>query len=208
MYCICMEKSEHLRNFSLCVHEWMKVIQFWHKMKMSKWWHRCHSWVNFYVKDFKRVLTILSSFTQLRGRHSKDVTQLLRPTLLRITGSSSHPYERRSWGHQDEGVIGVQIGGHCFNLEETANIRGEYLKLPTNCKLQMLTSTARVHPAEFERTWNSRVSAGAVWPLSLEVPPLCTTMGCPPNRLIRWAGSLPWTARTWKDTQWVDIKQR
>ncbi len=62
----------------------------------------------------------------------------------------------------------------------------------------MLTSTARVHPVEFERTWNSWVSAGAVWPPSLEVPPLCTTMGCPPKRLMRWAGSLPWTTRTWK----------
>ena len=60
-----------------------------------------------------------------------------------------------------------------------------------------LTSTALVHPAELERTWKRRVSAGADWPPSLDVPPLYTTMGCPPNRLIRWAGSLPWATLTW-----------
>lgn len=34
------------------------------------------------------------------------------------------------------------------------------------------TSTALVAPEVLDRTWNRRVSAGAVWPPSLEVPPL------------------------------------
>lgn len=60
-----------------------------------------------------------------------------------------------------------------------------------------LTSTARVCPAELERTWKSRVSAGADWPPSLDVPPLYTIMGFPPNRLIKWAGSFPCITLTW-----------
>ncbi|TNN48709.1 hypothetical protein EYF80_041077 [Liparis tanakae] len=51
-----------------------------------------------------------------------------------------------------------------------------------------LTSTALVCPVELERTWKSRVSAGADCPPSRDVPPLYTTMGWPPNRLIRRGG--------------------
>lgn len=43
---------------------------------------------------------------------------------------------------------------------------------PPGLPLPARTSTARVAPEVLERTWNSRVAAGAVWPPSLEVPPL------------------------------------
>lgn len=60
-----------------------------------------------------------------------------------------------------------------FLLQEGTHVPG----LPVNPTFGWLaspshTSTARVAPEVLERTWNRRVFAGAVWPPSLEVPPL------------------------------------
>ncbi len=59
-----------------------------------------------------------------------------------------------------------------------------------------LTSTARECPAGLARTWKRRTAEAFDWPPSREVPPLCTTIGCPPKILMRWGGSLPSITRT------------
>lgn len=126
-------------------------------------------WVKYYFENFRWVLTILSSFTQLRGRHSKDITELLCPTFLRITGSSSYPYEWRSWGHQDEGIVGIQIGGHSINLVQ--------VKISNYCeKILKLTPIVNI------RCWPPPLVC-TLWSLS--------ALGTAESRLVQ-SDHLPW----------------
>jgi hypothetical protein len=63
-------------------------------------------------------LTTLSPLGQLCSRHPQYVTQLEGPLFLCVAGPLPAPQEAAPRGHHNKSVVGVQIGRHCFELDE------------------------------------------------------------------------------------------